>query len=345
MAVDYLKFFMQYSTLPDNNRDVGIFEVSGYPHYENVCSNILAFYLNPKNEHGLGGLVISSLLHVSGNETDNSFRYVKVEREYATASGGRLDLLVVTDRHVIGVENKIFHVLDNDLMDYKATIDGLCINELPVRIVLSLNPVDIIDDSGFVNVTYDVLWGEVKRRLGSHMSSSSMKWIAYLVDFMNSTKNMKGGDMDFTERDQFIMEHDEIISRLLDDRRTLDNKIKAQLALVKEILDENKDYYVIQNLEKRWIFKSSDEDPCLVHDFNLTGIKVAFDLCISEKGWELTVFGRNNVSSKYVSDLVSAGNSSISIKNGKHVLARWPISDGPQQVSKSTYTVIKALMG
>ena len=55
-------------------------EISGYPYYENVCSNILAFYLNPKEEHKLGSLLINSLffLVLADLEILNSFNLVLV---------------------------------------------------------------------------------------------------------------------------------------------------------------------------------------------------------------------------------------------------------------------------
>jgi hypothetical protein len=40
-------------------------EISQYPHYENVSSNILAFFLDPSNPHGLGSLCLDALLEVT----------------------------------------------------------------------------------------------------------------------------------------------------------------------------------------------------------------------------------------------------------------------------------------
>lgn len=39
-------------------------DVSGYPNYENVCSNILAFYLKPSEEHNFDALVVNSFIKV-----------------------------------------------------------------------------------------------------------------------------------------------------------------------------------------------------------------------------------------------------------------------------------------
>lgn len=49
-------------------------DVAGFPSRENVCSNILAFYLNPAAEHGLGDLLLTiSVQDVSTEATGHSF--------------------------------------------------------------------------------------------------------------------------------------------------------------------------------------------------------------------------------------------------------------------------------
>ena len=46
---------------PSQKREPTFMEIAGYPHFENVCSNILQFYLQPSNEHGFGTLLLDSL--------------------------------------------------------------------------------------------------------------------------------------------------------------------------------------------------------------------------------------------------------------------------------------------
>jgi len=57
---DFLGLIQEFESLPHISKSENIFNITGYPHYENVCSNILSFYLNPNNEHGLGNLFFSS---------------------------------------------------------------------------------------------------------------------------------------------------------------------------------------------------------------------------------------------------------------------------------------------
>jgi hypothetical protein len=82
-------------------------EIDGYPHYENVCSNFLAFFFDPESPHGLGSLFLDALVGsvgIIGGERglgDN----VSVEREATTEAGNRIDLLVTSDSHAVLIEN------------------------------------------------------------------------------------------------------------------------------------------------------------------------------------------------------------------------------------------------
>ena len=56
-------------TLP---QDPTIFDISGYPHYEDVISNWYAFFFDPLAEHSLRDLFLQSLIEII-NEYDNEF--------------------------------------------------------------------------------------------------------------------------------------------------------------------------------------------------------------------------------------------------------------------------------
>ncbi len=67
-------------------------DVAGFPSRENVCSNILAFYLNPAEEHGLGDLLLTSLFRMFLVEEDDipSTDQVRIQREYGTDERKRM---------------------------------------------------------------------------------------------------------------------------------------------------------------------------------------------------------------------------------------------------------------
>jgi len=85
-------------------------EIAGYPHYENVCSNILAFFLDPEEPHGLGTLMLDALANAGGRSDANEGvgGSVSVEREVGTEAGNRIDILIESDDRIVLIENKIY---------------------------------------------------------------------------------------------------------------------------------------------------------------------------------------------------------------------------------------------
>ena len=281
-----------FESLSTVSESESIFDVAGYPHYENVCSNILAFYLNPNNEHGLGSLLFSSLMNLAKSD-DSCQGNFQVYREYSTNKGGRLDLLIETDNQLIGIENKIFHELKNDLNDYSSTIDKLSVqkNLSPVKIVLSIKVNEV--DNGFVGITYKNFIAEIRQRLGLYAGKSSQKWLLYLLDFMSSMENFTGKNMELDEIDQFFIKHHERVDDLLNARNKFMSKLYSKVRDLSEIIGN-------QNGCKQWIYAKS----CLVHDFILSGHSIAFDLHISPTGWTFMVFDRNPNPQAYLSELL-----------------------------------------
>ncbi|WP_096156402.1 MULTISPECIES: PD-(D/E)XK nuclease family protein [Bacillus] len=48
---------------------ITISEICGYPHYENVVSNVLAFFFDPGKGHGLETLCIEAIMQVLESKT------------------------------------------------------------------------------------------------------------------------------------------------------------------------------------------------------------------------------------------------------------------------------------
>src|SRR6266404_1499991 len=85
-----------------------LLEIAKFPHSELACSNILAFFLDPNKEHKLGGLVLNSLLEAAGFTQTASWvspRSVEVRPEERTDSNKSIDLVIVGESFVVGIEN------------------------------------------------------------------------------------------------------------------------------------------------------------------------------------------------------------------------------------------------
>jgi|SRR5215212_1408802 len=91
-----------FAKLPTHeDRPLTFMEIAGYPHYEHVCSNILAYFLDPEQQHGLGTLVLDALMDVgeSGPSNEGMRSNLSVEREVYTDAGNRIDIFIESDTH------------------------------------------------------------------------------------------------------------------------------------------------------------------------------------------------------------------------------------------------------
>jgi hypothetical protein len=62
MDKKFLNLLLTFASLPKAKSRATFLEIAGYPHYENVASNLLAFFLDSEAEHEMGDLVMSALL-------------------------------------------------------------------------------------------------------------------------------------------------------------------------------------------------------------------------------------------------------------------------------------------
>ncbi|HUR42185.1 MAG TPA: PD-(D/E)XK nuclease family protein [Verrucomicrobiae bacterium] len=319
---EFFRLLLDYGALPPQAPNASIFDVAGYPHHENLCSNVMAFFLDPRREHGLRDTVLRCLLKCTGQPPAAQIGFAKVTRETATDTKKRLDIVIVTDNVVVGIENKIFHGLNNDLADYHAALSRLANNERPlvVGVVLSLWPIEASKLGQFVNVTYSQLWHVVKSEIGMELSSANSKWICYLSDLMRTTDALSGGgSMEITERDKFFIENFAAVQRLLDDRQSLMDRIALH---VEKLEGSIAGQPPLPSFSERKIYKTN----CIAQDFALSGRKVVFDLVADPRGWQLQIFGRNRASLSYAAKLIAPWASELRLEEDRYVAERWPLT-------------------
>ncbi|WP_374542193.1 PD-(D/E)XK nuclease family protein [Flavobacterium sp.] len=167
--------------------------IAKQPHYENVWSNIYAFYFDVNEVHQLKDLFIKSLLEliptsflVKGGIVLESFTNFTIMTEYGTKNQKRIDLLLQNEEQAIIIENKVYHTLNNDLDEYY--------NEIKVGskvgIVLSLHPVSDIKHPHFINITHAQFLERVLFNLGSYVVEASDKYLVFLKDFYQNINNL-----------------------------------------------------------------------------------------------------------------------------------------------------------
>lgn len=303
-------------------------EISGYPHYENVASNILAFFFDPAAEHRLNDLLLSAFFKMTGAKEIPTTDQVRVYREFGTQERSRIDLIIDGDSFTIGIENKIFHWLANDLVEYGEVIDRRGQSrDLVIKAVLGLRHIEDRTQlrGGFSSYTYGELWQHVRSSLGNYVSNADPKWLFYLMDFMTTTANLAGENMELQKTDQFFIEHNEVIEKLLAQRSVFLERLNQKVSTLYTMMSET-------NASKAfpcriWIYSNS----CLVLDFRFADVyAISFDLYIKPGGWELQLFGRNKQSKTYLEkllgqDALKTRTANALLREDRHIAQTWPI--------------------
>ena len=142
-------------------------EIAGYPHFENVCSNILAFYLQPSNEHGFGTLFLDVLAILINAEIEIDGQSIDVRREELTRIRNRIDLVIESDNYIIGIEKKIYASTNNPFWDYSAHLESLSNGRQVYKVLLPLRCVQPLPEfDGFKPICYEDFFQKVVANIG-----------------------------------------------------------------------------------------------------------------------------------------------------------------------------------
>jgi hypothetical protein len=217
------------------NREQTFMEIAGYPHFENVCSNILAFYLQPSNEHGFGTLFLDVLATLVNAEIEIDGLGIDVRREEITGNGKRIDLVVESDNHIFGIENKIFAGLYNDFDDYSKHLESLSNGHQVYKILLSLRSVQPSPQlCGFYPISYEVFFQRVLANIGSCFLTAHEPHTTFLRDFMQTLQNLQEVTTMNRQRLEYFQKNQQHISILLNEVDGLRKDMRKKVNQLKE---------------------------------------------------------------------------------------------------------------
>lgn len=299
----YNLLLKQFNELPGHHLETNYFEVTGYSHYENIASNVLQFFLLPTNNHGLEDLMLRSLLEIADQEfLIGGFNNVTVDREVTTSEYNRIDLVIETDEYIIAIENKIRHSLNNDLSDYEKHIEN--INEknenskkllflvLTPKEIKSKNEKESIQNSKFVNITYENLIAKIKLNYTKYLFSANTKFLIFFNEFLTSLEKQMGTNMKDKQLSEFFLNNVDSLEELT--RSYIEFKSKLKKQKIDELKPMFDDKYT--NILKNWTCGGTT----LVQDLDFNGHKIAVDTKVNIKNYTITVFGRDENSNKFL---------------------------------------------
>lgn len=201
MNLNSLQTFLSQNEIPKiKGKPKTFLGIAKQPHYENVVSNIYAFFFNVHEEHNFKDLFIKSLLELikasklgkEKNTLINTFLDFEIATEYNTNNGGRIDLLLTSPENAIIIENKVYHHLDNDLDDYWNSVES----ENKVGIILSLHHIsrsnysEYKNASNYICITHKELLEQVQKNMGTYLLDANDKYTVFLKDFIQNMMNL-----------------------------------------------------------------------------------------------------------------------------------------------------------
>ena len=240
----FLDLFKKAGFSVSPKREINFFEVTGFPRYENVMSNILSFFFDTTEQHGFGDLWLRSLLECynkkAPKEVDVSQIETKnIEREYSNGAEKRIDLLIDAEPLLIVIENKIDAGVYNPFEIYTEMAQRYAkekiINQYElVRIVLSVSPETIDEKLGYINITYEDLFDRLEMIWPNYQPDK--KWELLAKEFINNLRRKKENTKMEIDKNwlEFVKENGSALGDLYS---TIENKIDERVSVLRTIND------------------------------------------------------------------------------------------------------------
>ena len=268
-----------------------LMEVAGYPHYENVCSNILAFFLDPGRPHGLGTLFLDAIAQIEAiqNQGEAIDSDISVDREARTDAGNRIDILIQSDTHVILIENKIFGGVDNPLPDYAAYAEALEPAGRHIhKFLLTLTPNNAGADHGFRNVTHGHFVQKIRELFGHYVAGADTRYLTFMLDFLNTLDNLQRGMVMNPELVGFLRSRSDEVENFLGKVKAFKDELREKVKGLGNLVNVNSPRV------NQWMYREALQlYDILVHDIKIDyDFKPAVDTVVSPNGWEIQIFPR-----------------------------------------------------
>lgn len=222
------------------------FDVTGFPHYENVISNILAFFFDTNEEHGFKDLWLKSLFECYNSVANTHFQlgeFEEIEREHSTDDNKRLDIIISLDNSIVAIENKIYASPYNPFDSYHTEIlkyhkdSSKCI----IEILLSLkkeNNQRTKYNTVFYDITYKSLIEQVKKNIGNYIENANEKWLLFMKEVLNNIENLGERDSMNKEWQVFLKENGNNIAHFFEN---YSKDIQSKICFIKDLEQGIKD--------------------------------------------------------------------------------------------------------
>jgi len=273
MNQDLATFFTEFSIPETAKLEKTFLEIAQQPHYENVLSNIYAFYFREEEEHGLHDLFLSTLKTLITEKIEGknfeAFDNPHVQTEKHTTKGGFIDILLHNTNGAIIIENKVHHhIKGNNLDDYWNSVPANS-DEHKVGIILSMYPIaesqyahNRKSAKHYINITHLELMNRVMEQAESYWGEATPKFKVFLEDFYQNIKNQSQSSMNENDL-KFYLEHRTPIHKAATLKYRFKDYVKTEAARANALLDINLELNKSHHKE-RLVYYVSKKNPELM---------------------------------------------------------------------------------
>lgn len=186
-----------------------IFALGGRGYYENPTTDLLAFFLDPAQRHGLGDCFLRSLLScLDAPSLPQTGLRLPPQREVTTAGGNRIDLLLHGEDWLLVLENKILHSQMNPFADYEQHARSLATEHSIPPLYVVLSPSGKSSRRGWLGLSYATFVKALRDELDHALSDRPLdKWQVLVEEFLLHLKNTTMDKVMPSESIEFIFDN------------------------------------------------------------------------------------------------------------------------------------------
>lgn len=278
--------------------DITLLEIAGYPHLENVASNIFAFYFQSTNLHSYHSLLLRAIMSFFHIDITSDV-VVDAHREDVTSESKRIDIVIETEILVLGIENKIYHHLSNDLGSYWSHLQGLADGRSVYGVVLSLHATTMpLNEVHFVNITYGELFDRITIFLQNEQNSLPNKYDLFFQDFQQTMQTLSRGTAMDDERLAFFRQHQHEIRILLEEVQHVRGEMRRKLKSLAAILSVQDSFPGISVRPGTWS-SGTETKEFLNYAFDLQNkTSLQIDIFLDSNGWGMQFFNQHGDKNK-----------------------------------------------
>ena len=246
---DFRKSLEDLKNLQPMNVEQNFFDICGFPHYENVVSNVIVHFLNNPAFRQLFLNAILKCLKIDDQEQLVS----DVKREVITGDGKRIDILIETRNYVIAIENKVYVNDENQPYDsYRKYLQENFTDKEEQNkklVLLSMFQDKTKSDCKLDGcIKYQDFLRELKNNAGNYVLGAHLEEAVLFRNFINNLENIMGNNLDInSEECKELFKNSDIITNAFIKLY----EYKKQLAINFEEKIKNR-----FNVEDSWLYPS-----------------------------------------------------------------------------------------